>query len=157
MSQIKPQLRELEIEDIPQAAALVRRVFMEYNAPSYEEKGVKTFLSFITEDNVKEQMQKHGMRLFGAYGGTSLLGVLALARGEHINLLFTDGSYHRQGIAGALVQRAAQECREAGNTGLSVNADLSAVPAYRAMGFCGVSAETERDGIRFQPMELIIA
>ena len=67
MSQIKPQLRELEIEDIPQAAALVRRVFMEYNAPSYEEKGVKTFLSFITEDNVKEQMQKHGMRLFGAY------------------------------------------------------------------------------------------
>lgn len=135
MSHIEPRLRELETGEIPRAAELVRRVFMEYNAPCYGEKGLETFLSFITEQNLREQLQKHGMRLFGAFDGYSLLGVLALSRGEYINLLFTDGSNHRQGIAGALVQRAAEECRKAGNPGLSVNADLSAVPAYRAMGW----------------------
>ena len=54
MIRLKPQLNELNIHDVQRVLSLVRRVFLEYNAPSYGERGLQSFLSFITEENIKE-------------------------------------------------------------------------------------------------------
>ena len=81
-----------------EALDLVRRVFLEYEAPEYADEGIYEFMRFIDLDSVKLMIAENKITLWVCESGGKIVGVLG-ARSDHINLLFVDGKYHRKGIA----------------------------------------------------------
>lgn len=144
------QIRPLLPAEIEQCCSLVRRVFDCFEAPDYSEEGTASFYSFL--DLVPEQFAAGALHIWAALREDRLIGMLALRDGCHICLLFVEPDFHRQGIARALVQTAADFARENGQEQLTVNSSPYAVPIYHRLGFSDLAPEQMADGIRFTPM-----
>ncbi|MGN0691101.1 MAG: GNAT family N-acetyltransferase [Oscillospiraceae bacterium] len=140
-------IKELDKENIPEALELVWKVFGEYEAPVYTEEGIKEFYSSIHDDKYLSQL-----RMYGAFDGAKLVGVIAVrGGGTHIALFFVDGKYHRRGIGKALFQTVLKRCAA---ERMTVNASPYAVPVYRRLGFSETDTEQTVCGLRFTPMAL---
>lgn len=156
-SDIKTAIRPLSEKDIPAAAALIRQVFDEFEAPEYARQGIETFHRFIAPEALATQLRSGAMQAWGALRGERLTGVVAITRRNHISLLFVDKSCHRQGIARALFAVVRDLCRTAPELSrITVNSSPYAVAVYRRLGFIPTSAEQTVDGIRFTPMEYLL-
>ena len=131
--------------DLPQALALVERVFMAFEAPEYSTEGIQTFLTFLQDAKAIA-----ALRFYGAWEKDMLLGVLATRGGSHIALFFVDAAHQGQGIGRALFEAAKSACSVGRMT---VNSSPYAVEIYRRLGFSPLSDEQVRDGIRFTPMQ----
>ena len=130
------QICRLYEKQLDKALELVWNVFEECDAPDYEEMGIRTFRHFISHENITEKVRSGEMVFFGAYDKNELIGVISMRSGFHISLLFEENPYLRQ---------------------ITVNASPYGKPAYQAMGFCPLSKEQKKDGMRFTPMRLDIA
>lgn len=138
-------VQALAKEAMPEALALVRRVFMEYEAPDYTAEGVAEF-----ERSIRDAEWLSQLRLWGAYADALLIGVAAArSGGTHIALFFVDGRFHRQGVGRRLFETALAECP---SDTMTVNSSPYAVPVYRALGFRETAAEQSVNGLRFTPM-----
>ncbi|MCL1829683.1 MAG: GNAT family N-acetyltransferase, partial [Oscillospiraceae bacterium] len=71
------------MSDIHSAMDLVRRVFLEFEAPDYSDEGATEFKRFIDEAPHNEQL-----RLWGSYVGADIVGIIAIRPPCHIALLF---------------------------------------------------------------------
>jgi GNAT superfamily N-acetyltransferase len=140
-------------EDIAPAMALVWRVFSEFEAPEYSAEGVDTFRAFIEPEAINHMKDAGELRLWGAFAGGELRGVLALRGEAHISLFFVEKEYHRQGIGRALWECCAQACRAAGAERVTVNSSPYAVTVYRRLGFAETAIGQTQNGIRYVPME----
>ena len=139
---------------VPAALALVRRVFMEFEAPDYTEEGVREFMDFIAPEAVAQKMTGGQLLLWGCFEGEKIIGIIATRAPGHIALLFVDKEYHRRGIAKALCNTAAAFGRQQNACDkITVNSSPYAVPAYRGMGFTETAEELTVNGLRFTPME----
>lgn len=139
------EVRPLEPAQMPEALALVERVFMAFEAPEYSDQGVETFLSFVRDANAVS-----ALTFYGAFEADRVRGVLATRGSSHIALFFVDAAHQGTGIGRALFSAAWDACRA---DGMTVNASPYAVEIYRHLGFEPVSAEQVRDGIRYTPMQ----
>ena len=111
----------------------------------YAPQGVKAFFASIHDPDYLAQL-----RIYGAFEGDALIGILATrSGGAHIALFFVRGAYHRQGVGRQLFFRACQE-NSAGQ--MTVNSSPYAVEVYRRLGFRETDAEQTSDGIRYTPM-----
>lgn len=144
------QIRPLLPDEMEPCRSLVRSVFDRFEAPDYSREGAASFYAFL--DSVPEQFSSGALKIRAALREDRLIGVLAMRDGRHICLLFVDPSFHRQGIARALVQTAADFARENGQKQLTVNSSPYAVPVYHRLGFSDLGPEQTADGIRFTPM-----
>ena len=144
------QIRPLLSAQMEQCLSLVRGVFDRFEAPDYSREGAASFYSFL--DSVPEQFAAGALRIWAALREERLAGVLAMRDGCHICLLFVEPDFHRQGIASALVQTAADFARKNGQEQLTVNSSPYAVPIYHRLGFSDLAPEQMADGIRFTPM-----
>lgn len=144
------QICPLSSAQMEQCLCLVRGVFNRFEAPDYSEEGAASFYSFL--DLVPEQFAAGALKIWAALREDRLIGMLALRDGCHICLLFVEPDFHRQGIARALVQTAADFARENGQEQLTVNSSPYAVPIYHRLGFSDLAPEQMADGIRFTPM-----
>ena len=135
----------LPSSELPQALALVERVFLAFEAPEYSTEGIQTFLSFLRDAEAVS-----ALRFYGAWEKDSLLGVLATRGGSHIALFFVDAAHQGQGVGRALFEAARAACSVGRMT---VNSSPYAVEIYRKLGFSPLSDEQGRDGIRFTPMQ----
>ena len=137
------------------ALELVWEVFEQYEAPDYEEMGVKTFRHFIDYTNMVEKVNQGEMRFWGCYINNYLVGVIALRTGQHISLLFVRGKFHRLGIGKMLldvvVNVVASEHPEV--PAVTVNSSPFAVKFYERMGFTAMGGERQENGIRFTSMK----
>lgn len=136
------------------ALDLVWEVFEQYEAPDYEEMGVKTFRHFIEYGNMVEKIDQGEMRFWGCYINNLLVGVIALRTGQHISLLFVRGRFHHLGIASKLMN-VAIDAVVSGNPeirAVTVNSSPYAVGFYEKMGFSALGPEQKADGIRFTSM-----
>lgn len=87
-------IKELNKNKLNDALSLVWKVFNEYEAPDYSKEGIEEFHKCINDTSYLSTL-----RVFGAFEGDNLLGVIATrSDGTHIALFFVDGKYHRQGI-----------------------------------------------------------
>ena len=87
-------IKELNKNKLNDALSLVQKVFNEYEAPDYSKEGIEEFHKCINDTSYLATL-----RVFGAFEGDNLLGVIATrSEGRHIALFFVDGKYHRQGI-----------------------------------------------------------
>ena len=139
------EVRPLEPADLPEALALVERVFMAFEAPEYSAQGVETFLSFIRDASAVSTLT-----FYGAFEEGRVRGVLATRGSSHIALFFVDAAHQGIGIGRALFSAAWDACR---TDGMTVNSSPYAVEIYRRLGFEPVSGEQVRDGIRYTPMQ----
>lgn len=143
-------VKQLERQDLPEAASLVRRVFDEYVAPEYPPEGVRTFYSFLDQFS---GANVEGMgSVFGYSREGQLAGVLAVRGADHISLLFVAPEHHRTGVARALFQELKREARVAGVAEITVNASRYGLPAYEKLGFVAQGDERMQNGILFTPM-----
>ncbi len=145
------RLREDKLRD---ALELVWEVFDEFEAPDYEEMGVKTFQHFIEYHAMRDRLDKGEMKLWGCYQNSYLVGVVALREGQHISLLFVRKKFHHLGIASRLVRIAISDVKaqKPEIPQITVNSSPYAVGFYKAVGFKALGPEEKRDGIRYTPM-----
>ncbi len=141
-------VRAIEEKELPQALALVKRVFLQYEAPDYSQQGIDTFLSFL-----RDQERVAELKLIGAFAKGELVGVLAMRGASHISLFFVESTMQGKGVGRALFTAARGGC-----TGdlMTVNSSPYAVEIYKRLGFSPLSEEQEKDGIRFTPMKCIL-
>ena len=138
-------IHKLAPTEISDAIALAWRVFQQFEAPDYGAMGVESFRSTIYNASFTAQL-----RLYGAYQGDALVGMIATrSEGAHIALFFVEEAFQRQGVGKALFQRILPD---APGPVITVNASPFAVPVYQKLGFTALSGEQVRDGIRYTPM-----
>ena len=133
-------------EDLDIAISLVWGVFLEFEAPNYEEEGIEEFKRSI---NNKEWVSKK--KFYGYYDNDKLVGVIATNDVNHISLLFVDGNYHKMGIGRKLYEYI----KQFNNTGyFSVNSSICGHKFYKKLGFIDLDKEQCVHGIRFFPMRI---
>ncbi len=139
------EIRELAKEEYSAALDLAWEVFGVFEAPDYAPQGTQAFYASIHDPDFLAQL-----RIYGAFDGDALIGILATrSGGTHIALFFVRGAYHRQGVGRQLFLRA---CGENPTGQMTVNSSPYAVEVYRRLGFCETDAEQTTDGIRYTPM-----
>ena len=141
-----------------EALDLVWEVFEKYEAPVYEEMGIKTFRHFIEYGNMVEKVNQGEMIFWGCYLNNYLVGVIALRTGQHISLLFVREKFHRLGVARRLVRVAVSHLvnQEPEIRAVTVNSSPFAVEFYKKIGFVPLGPERTEDGIRFTSMRMSI-
>ena len=141
-----------------EALDLVWEVFEKYEAPVYEEMGIKTFRHFIEYGNMVEKVNQGEMIFWGCYLNNYLVGVIALRTGQHISLLFVREKFHRLGVARRLVRVAVSHLvkQEPEIRGVTVNSWPFAVEFYKKIVFVPLRPERREDGIGFTSMRMSI-
>ena len=150
-----------ETAEIKNAFSLAEKVFMEFEAPTFVQRGVDSFLDFLWGKRVKEMIADGDFRVWvcyaqGAFAGNELVGMLALREACHISLAFVRGDFHRQGVGRMLYAEAKKFALALGTKSITVNASDYGIPFYRAMGFHETDMQLVSDGIIYTPMEAII-
>ncbi len=148
------QICKLREDHLRDALELVWEDFDEFEAPDYEEMGIKTFQHFIEFHAMRDRLEKGEMKLWGCYQNSYLVGVMALREGQHISLLFVRKRFHHLGIASRLVRIAISDVKAQRPEipQITVNSSPYAVGFYEAVGFKALGPEEKRDGIRYTPM-----
>ena len=148
------QICRLNTSQLRTALELVWEVFDEYEAPDYEEMGIKTFQHFIEYHAMLDKMESGEMKFWGCYQNSYMVGVIAIRPIQHISLLFVRGQFHHLGVASRLVRMAISDIREDKPEipYVTVNSSPYAVEFYKKIGFEPLGPEETRDGIRFTSM-----
>ena len=152
------KIRELEKADISPAMDMVWAVFSEFIAPDYAQEGVDQFKAFIDPNLVTGKMDRGEFRIWGAFANKRIAGVIALRPPHNIALFSVDGQYHRQRIGRKLFDTVLRDkTATQGWKKIAVNASPYAVDIYRRLGFVPTNTEQTVNGMRFMPMEFILA
>lgn len=141
--------------DLALALELVNRVFSEFVAVDYSERGKQTFRDYLKSkyDEVSQDLQTGHKQLWAYYQGDMIVGVIATRDVSHIALLFVDKAYHKQGIARQLFQFVLTEIKQHPDIrSITVNSSPYAVEAYERLGFVRAGEQQEQNGILFIPM-----
>lgn len=142
---------------LPDALALVWRVFLEFEAPEYCEEGVEEFKRYIEQDAIRERLSKDDLKMWVCLDADSVIGVIAIRPPCHISLMFVDKQFHKQGIARALFEYVLDEVKAEGkHKEITVFSSPYAAGFYRKMGFDDTDTEQTVNGIRFIPMTLSV-
>lgn len=142
-----------DTEDIEKALALAEEVFMEFDAPHFPKKGIKSFKSFLWGEQITEMLADGSMTVWGCFSEGRLAGMLALRESCHISLAFVRGDFHRQGIGRMLYAEAVKYASARDVKKITVNASDHGIPFYRAMGFKETDMQQETDGVVYTPMK----
>ena len=153
---MKYQIRHATTDDIYPALDLALRVFTEYEAPEYPPEGLPHFIADIEAKKQSLDMYQLGQRLMIiAQDGNKIIGMLestAKNNNGHINTLFVDGVYHRQGIATALMENMVCVLKLRGYNKITVNSSPYGLPFYQHFGFIPTEPEQTKNGFIFTPM-----
>lgn len=142
-------VRRLTPEEYRPALELVRRVFLEFEAPDYSQEGVDEFLRSIGDPDFLSMLT-----MYGAFLDGDLAGVIATrSLGGHIALFFVDKRFQRQGIGRTLFSAAVSDCHF---DSMTVNSSPYAVEVYHRLGFRDTDCEQIVSGLRFTPMKLVL-
>ena len=144
-------------EEINSAFSLAERVFMEYEAPAFTQRGVDSFLDFLWGNRVREMLNDGDFKVWVCYSSENeLVGMLALREACHISLAFVRGDHQRQGIGRMLYAEAKKFALASETETVTVNASSYGIPFYKAVGFHETDMQQCTDGIIYTPMEAVI-
>ena len=140
------ELRRLQQTEYASALELAWKVFLEYEAPDYDEQGVKEFNKSIHDPQYVGQLQ-----CYAAFHDGQVVGMIATRNeGNHIALFFVRSDFQRKGIGRSLFELAAGD-NVSGR--ITVNAAPFALKIYQKLGFRAVEEEQTVSGLTFTPME----
>ena len=149
-------IRKLDKNEIKQALELVNRVFAEFVAVDYSERGNKAFNDYlkIKLEEVTNDVQSGQKKIWGYFQDEEIIGVIATRDKSHIALMFVDKQHHRKGVAKQLFNTVLAEiCKNADVNHITVNSSPYAVPVYERLGFVKTDEIQEHEnGIIYVPM-----
>jgi len=143
---------EMSRDKLYDTLALIRDVFMEFEAPDYSEEGIAEFLDYLEPLSITTMLDDGEMRIWICEFDDCIIGAMAAGK-EHINLLFVDGKFHRKGIARRLLEIMIEDYNP---SEITVNSSPYAVEVYKRLGFAETDSEREENGIRFTPMKRVL-
>lgn len=147
------EIRELKEQEWDSAMALVWKVFLRFEAGDYDEKGIKSFMDFISDERLKKMFLAGEYKVLVAATEETIRGVITLRNENHISLLFVDSDFHKQGIGRKLICAMADYVRSQGRKQeMTVNASPYGVGFYHKIGFTDTALRQMRDGIIYTPM-----
>jgi GNAT superfamily N-acetyltransferase len=134
---------------------LVHRVFDEFVAPHYVQKGIQEFRKYV-DPLALQQRSRESHFVLVATSPDQMVGMIEMRSHSHVSLLFVDQQFQGKGISRELLHRALTICRRhrPDLAQVSVNSSPNAVPIYKRLGFVPWSPEQTVNGIRFVPMLL---
>lgn len=139
------EIRKIGNAQIPDAIDLIWTTFLQFEAPDYSDKGVRSFRNFIEDEAILKTLE-----FFGAYENEELAGIIATKNNrKHICCFFVKAQYHRQGIGRRLWEYILNHSE---NEEFTVNSSPYAIPVYHKFGFTDTGSEQLTDGIRYTPM-----
>lgn len=136
---------------LTQSMILVKQVFMEYEAPDYEQEGIDFFLKYIEPSAMKQRIERREIEIWGSIIENTIVGVVAMRPPCAVSLLFVDTLWHRKGVARQMLEHAIAEYRK-DNQPITVHSSPYAVEAYQKMGFIKNGPKEIAFGIKYQPM-----
>jgi predicted N-acetyltransferase YhbS len=137
--------------DAEPVSTLVRQVFDEHVAPSFEAEGLAEMHRHVAPEAIVERAQTH--RTFVAWQGRQVVGVIEVRDTDHVSMLFVRTSHMGLGIATALMACAIEASRAAGRPRMTVNSSLNAQSFYQRFGFVATAVPQKAHGFAFVPME----
>ena len=146
MKEIILKIRKIAKEEMNDALNLVWKVFLKYEAPDYNEEGIREF-----KKTIEDKAWIHEREFYGAFDGSNkILGVIATKDKTHIALFFVDEKHQKKGIGRKLYEKV----KSLNETGvLTVNSSFYAHEIYKHLGFIDTDHEQEVNGLRFFPMK----
>lgn len=139
------------------AIALAWKTFLKFESKDYSAEGIHSFKQFISDSSLYRMFTLGEYQLFCAVANGKLIGIISIRSRSHISLLFVDESYHKRGIGRDLIQYVSNYLlTEVGEDKVTVNAAPYAVGFYHKVGFRDTGTETEKEGIRYTPMEFYL-
>ena len=148
-------IRKIRENELNQALDLVYKVFMEFEAPDYPAEGVESFVNdIIKNEGFKEGCITGKFKMYGAFDGDTIIGIMTMRKESHVMLAFVDKAQHKRGVGRKLFEYILKET-VLGNpsiTDLTVNSSPYAVGFYKKLGFIETDVLQEKHGIRFVPM-----
>lgn len=149
------EIRPLAPEDGKAVAAMLNQVYDEQAAPSQKPAELAEFRAYAAAEAIVERANTHG--IYVAWNGARPAGVIEVRDSSQVTLLFVKaapgddpGGY---AVALSLVVRAAEACRAAGQTTMTVSATPATQAFYRRLGFVPAAEPREADGLAFVRME----
>ena len=135
--------------DIRPALAFAQAVFEEFVLPGYDPPACERLRSHLDGEEQIQGYQEGKQRMFVAWDGPRIVGMVCERDSSHIRKLYVDGAYQRQGIGKALMDAIIQAM---GAKRITVNSSLYGLPFYLKYGFVPTDQEQNRDGFIFTPM-----
>jgi ribosomal protein S18 acetylase RimI-like enzyme len=146
-------IRSLIPDDIPAAAALLRRAAEEFILHESTPADGAIFLAEQGEEGMRSFLAKGFVYHLADVDG-ELAGFIAIRERSHVYSLYVDKRFHRRGIARALWDVARAAAIGPGHPGFfTVNASNHALPFYASLGFVP-TAPTQTGIVRYNPMRL---
>ncbi len=141
-----------------QVIDLISRVFHQFVAPLYSDKGVTEFMKYI-DPSILANRTNGDHLVHVAESHDEIIGIIETRDYSHISLFFITTEHQRQGVGRELLNRAVQKCISSNPelTEITVNSSPNAVSAYRSFGFTQQDKERTVNGMRFVPMALKVA
>ncbi len=148
-------IEKLNIHDLKETLELVKKVFMEFEAPDYSKEGIENFFKFANYESISKKLDKD-LKIYVAKLNEKIIGMIAFSGYTHITLLFVDRDYQRKGIATKLIKKAKDSCIKNNKVleSITVNSSPYAKEFYHKLGFKDTGAESEVDGIKYTPMKM---
>lgn len=123
-------------------------VFVEFDNTDCREEGLKSFRSFIDDNEMVDKLD-----VYGAFDADKLIGIIATRdTGGHISLFFVNKKFHCHGVGRSLFNSVLENSNA---KEITVNSSRYAVEFYHKLGFTDVDKEQLTDGIRYTPMKYI--
>jgi len=152
-------IRVFQVGDELDLSNLIKCVYDEFVAPDYSKAGNDFFYDFIVADCFVDRINTKDNIILVAECDNLKIGMIEVRDNNHISLLFVDKHYHGQGIARELFVQAVKMCkmRDKDLDKFYVHASPYSVPIYQKLGFHKTNEIQEQFGIKYIPMEMMIA
>jgi ribosomal protein S18 acetylase RimI-like enzyme len=148
-------IRALTDNDIPAAAALLRRAAEEFILHESTPEGGATFLAEQGEDGIRGFLADGYVYHVAEVDG-ELAGFIAMRERSHVYSLYVDKRFQRRGIARRLWDTAREAALGPDHPGFfTVNASNYAMPFYASLGFVP-TAPMQVGIVRYNPMRLVV-
>lgn len=153
------EIRRAAQNEVEEALELALEVFMEFEAPEYDVRGVETFTAYIKDENTVRNYKRGISPMYAAFDNGKLIGLIGMRDNKtHISLAFVKREYHRKGVGTAMFRFLLNDLGESELlfSEITVNSSPYGVPFYKRLGFVPQSGELEADGIRYTPMKYLV-
>ena len=87
-------IRKLDKTEYALATSLALEVYIQCGAEDFDEEGLNSFKSFISNEQLMNELV-----IYGAFEDKNLVGIMGTKNeGKHLSLFFIRNEYHRKGI-----------------------------------------------------------
>jgi len=150
-------IRRGAIADAQAISRFIIALAEEFIVGEFTPQGRTHFLDDHSTANVARRLAGDH-RYYLAEDASSIAGVAAIRANAHLYYLFVGKSYQRTGLSRRLWLRVLEDSLTLGNPGkFTVNASNYAVPAYEKLGFRRTESRRQKNGVLYNPMQLLIA